>query len=357
MKGAPSKSSAPVRRAVEKMRAYHPPLEGRTDKLRLDFNENPIGCSPRVRRALAKLSAETICSYPEQETLRRKAARHFGVATEELLLTNGTDEALSLVVNAFVESRDTVLLVEPTYAMYRFYSELAGARVVAPRYDESMRFPWEAVRKTLSRGPRVFFLANPNSPTGNLLSLRELSRILAAAKPTTMVVIDEAYFEFSGVTVIPWIRRYRNLIVTRTFSKTAGLAGLRLGCLFVNRETAAIMRKAQSPYPVNVAALAAGAAAIDDRKFIARTVREVQAGRRELERGLARLGVRWFPSGGNFLLVYFGERGKAIVAALARKGILLRDRSSDFAAAGYVRITLGTRPQARRLVAELGRML
>jgi histidinol-phosphate aminotransferase len=321
MKSAPTKNSAPVRRAVEKMRAYHPPLEGRTDKLRLDFNENPIGCSPKVRRALAKLSAATISSYPEQETVRRKAARHFSVASEELLLTNGTDEALSLVVNTFVGARDTVLLVEPTYAMYRFYSELAGAHIEAPRYDESMNFPWDSVLTGLARGPRVFFLANPNSPTGNLLSLRELARILAAAKRTT-VVIDEAYFEFSGVTVIPWIRRHQNLIVTRTFSKTAGLAGLRLGCLFVNRDTAAIMRKAQSPYPVNVAALAAGEAALEDRKFIARTVREVRAGRRDLERGLARLGVRWFPSGGNFLLVYFGERYKAIVARLTGKGIL-----------------------------------
>jgi histidinol-phosphate aminotransferase len=170
-------------------------------------------------------------------------------------------------------------------------------------------------------------------------------------------VIDEAYFEFSGVTVIPWIRRHRNLIVTRTFSKTAGLAGLRLGCLFVNRETAAVMRKAQSPYPVNIAALAAGEAAIDDRKFIARTVREVRAGRRELERGLAQLGVQWFPSGGNFLLVRFGKRAKEIVAGLARKGILLRDRSSDFGGEGYVRITLGTLAQTRLLLAELGRML
>src|SRR5262249_25033653 len=150
-----------------------------------------------------------------------------------------------------------VLLVEPTYAMYRFYSELAGARIEAPRYDESMNFPWRAVLQALRGGPRVFFLANPNSPTGNLLSRREIARLLAAAK-RSMVVIDEAYFEFSGVTVIPWIRRYSNLIGTRTFSKTAGLAGLRLGCLFVNRATAVIMRKAQSPYPVNVAALVAG---------------------------------------------------------------------------------------------------
>jgi histidinol-phosphate aminotransferase len=346
-----------VRRAVEKMRAYHPPLEGRTEKLRLDFNENPIGCSPKVLAALAKVSAATICSYPEQETLRRKAARHFGVRPDELLLTNGTDEALSLVVNTFVEAGRTVLLVEPTYAMYRFYSELAGARIEAPRYDASMQFPWSEVRKALKRGPSVFFIANPNSPTGNLLSLRELSRLLAAARRTTMVVIDEAYFEFSGVTVIPWIRRYPNLIVTRTFSKTTGLAGLRLGCLFVNRDTATIMRKAQSPYPVNVAALAAGAAALDDRKFVARTVREVRAGRKELERGLTRLGVKWFPSGGNFLLVYFGERAGRIVANLARKGILVRDRSSDFEGEGYVRITLGTQEQTRRLVGELGRML
>ena len=170
------KSPIRVRPAVERMRPYHPPLEGRTDKLRLDFNENPIGCSPAVRRALAKLSAAAIASYPEQETVRRKAARHFGVRPEELLLTNGTDEALSLVVSTFVEPRDTVLLVEPTYAMYRFYSELAGARIVAARYDSEMCFTWNNVMAELGKGPRVFFLPNPNSPTGNLLSTRELDR-------------------------------------------------------------------------------------------------------------------------------------------------------------------------------------
>jgi len=345
-----------VRRAVERMRPYHPPLEGRTNKLRLDFNENPIGCSPAVRRALAKLSAASISAYPEQETVRRKAARHFGVRPEELLLTNGTDEALSLVVNTFVESGDRVLFVEPTYAMYRFYSELAGARIVAPRYDAEMRFPSDDVIAALRAGPRVFFLPNPNSPTGNLLSHAELRRILKAATQT-IVVIDEAYFEFSGVTVIPWIRRYKNLIVTRTFSKTTGMAGLRLGCIFVNPELAATMRKAQSPYPVNVAALAAAQAAMRDRGFVARTVREVKRGKAELERGLARLGVKTVPSAGNFLLVYFGARAKQIVAALERRGILIRDRSSDFGGEGYVRITLGTLAQTRRLLRELESIL
>lgn len=349
-------TAIPVRKSVQQMRPYHPPLEGRTDKLRLDFNENPIGCSPAVRRALAKLSAASISAYPEQETVRKQAARHFRVRPDELLLTNGTDEALSLVVSTFVESADRVLLVEPTYAMYRFYSELAGARIVALRYDADMRFPLESVFEELSESPRVFFLPNPNSPTGNLLRTRDLRRVLRAAG-RTMVVIDEAYFEFSGVTVIPWIRRHKNLIVTRTFSKTCGLAGLRLGCLFTNRELATQMRKAQSPYPVNVAALAAAQAAMRDRAFIAQTVREVIRARKELQNGLTRLGVRCFPSSGNFMLAYFGDRAKPVVAGLERKGILVRDRSSDFNGEGYVRITLGTLAQTRRLLRELKAIL
>ncbi|HWF39770.1 MAG TPA: aminotransferase class I/II-fold pyridoxal phosphate-dependent enzyme [Candidatus Acidoferrales bacterium] len=412
------KPPVPIRAAVEKMRAYNPPLEGRTKKIRLDFNENPIGCSPKVRQALAKLSAAEICSYPEQETVRRQMAKHFGVRPDELLLTNGTDEALHVIVSTFVEPDDSVLIVEPTYAMYRFYSELAGARVLAPRYDAGMEFPWDEVRSILgaaspmergsavrsgglqpaiastataaapeqsllggrsfssdnktcakrntARGevsasnqvppPRVFFLPNPNSPTGNLLSPTEIGHILDMANQT-MVVIDEAYFEFSGVTVIPWIRRLDNLIVTRTFSKTAGLAGLRLGCIFVNRDLAAGMRKSQSPYPVNCAALVAAEAAMRDRAFIARTVREVKAGRAQLEKGLARLGIRYFPSGGNFILVYFGDRAKKIVSALDRKGILLRDRSSDFSGEGYVRITIGTPAQIARLLRFLEALL
>jgi histidinol-phosphate aminotransferase len=258
------------------------------------------------------------------------------------------------VVNSFVDSGDRVLVVEPTYAMYRFYGERAGAQIVAPRYDAAMCFPWNKVLAALRAGPRVFFLPNPNSPTGNLLSLRHLRRILEAANQT-MVVIDEAYFEFSGVTAIPWIGRHKNLIVTRTFSKTAGLAGLRLGCIFVHRQMAAAMRKAQSPYPVNAAALAAAEAAMRDRAFIARTVRQVRRGRREIERGLTRLGIRYFPSGGNFVLVDFGEsaRARKIVGALNRKGTLVRDRSSDFGGEGYVRVTVGTFDQMRRLLREL----
>jgi len=350
------KPKIPVRRAVARMRPYNPPLEGRGDKLRLDFNENPLGCSPAVRRALRELSVAEVSMYPEQESVRSKLAGFIGAHREELLLTNGTDEALKLLVDTFIDPGSGVLIVEPTFAMYRFYSELAGARVQALRYDDALQYPMKDALAALHKAPRLFFLANPDSPTGNLLSPRELMTILKASK-RTMVVVDEAYFEFSGMTVLPWIRRHSNLIVTRTFSKAAGLAGLRIGCIFADREIAAQIRKAQSPYPVNVAALAAALAAMRDRGFIARTLRETRLGRRALEQGLKRLGVRFFPSAGNFILVDFGKRAKEIVSALNRGGILLRNRSSDFGGKGYVRITLGTLSQTRHLLRRLEEIL
>ena len=254
----------PVRKAVARMRPYHPPLEDRDGKLRLDFNENTLGCSPKARAAIRNLSSAAVSMYPEQDTVRRELARFFGVRNDELLLTNGTDEALHLIVDTFLEPDDIVLLVEPTFAMYRFYSELAGARIQALRYDAAMQFPMKALLAALRKPPRIFFLANPNNPTGSVLRPAELRRILKAAT-RTLVVVDEAYFEYSGITILPWIRRNNNLVVTRTFSKAAGLAGLRLGCIFAHRSITEYCRKAQSPYPVGVAALAAARATVRDQ--------------------------------------------------------------------------------------------
>jgi histidinol-phosphate aminotransferase len=350
------KPPIPVRKAVARMRPYHPPLEGRDGKLRLDFNENIIGCSPQARKAIRNLTSAAVSMYPEQESVRRELARFFSVQNEELLLTNGTDEALHLIVTTFVEPDDAILLVEPTFAMYRFYSELAGARIQALRYDAAMQFPMKALLAALRKRPRIFFLANPNNPTGNVLQPAELRRILKAATKT-LVVVDEAYFEFSGITILPWIRRHNNLAVTRTFSKAAGMAGLRLGCIFANRSIAEHFRKAQSPYPVNVAAMAAALATVRDQSFLRTTLREFRRSRKELERGLTKLGIPYFPSAANFVLLFLGERAKEIVASLARQGTLIRDRSSDFGRAGYVRITLGTLSQTRRVLRQLKEIL
>jgi histidinol-phosphate aminotransferase len=349
------KTGIPLRRALARMARHGFPSEEPGGRLRLDLNENLAGCSPAVRRALARLGRQEIARYPGYEAARRRLARYFGVRPEELLLANGTDDALRLPFDAFAERGSTVLLVEPTFAMYRFWAGLAETRVVRLRYGRKMEFPMAAALRALRAGPRLFFLANPNNPTGTLLGRREIGKLLRAARRTVMVV-DEAYFDFSRVTVIDRIRRYRNLLVMRTFSKAPGLAALRLGCVFAHRETAQALHRAQPPFPVNLAALAAAEAAVNDARHFRRYAREVAAAKQALYCALARLGVPAFPSGGNFVLADFGARAGTILRALRRRGIFLRDRRSDFPGAGCVRITVGTRAQTREFIRALERL-
>lgn len=350
------KLPVPVRRTVEKMPVYQAPAEGRLQKLRLDFNENTVGCSPAVQRAVSKLSAAELAMYPEYQAPTRALAKFFRVRPAELLLTNGADDALRVIFDTFVDPGDTVLLVEPTFGMYRFYATLAGAKIQSVHYDAEMRFPLEQLLAAIRRRPRLLVLANPNNPTGTLLDAAALQKIIAAAKKT-LVVVDEAYNEFSGGSVLPRIARHGNLAVVRTFSKAAGLAGLRLGCLFAHRDVMARMLRVASPYPVNSAVLAAAVAAARDSRSIARYAGEVRLARAEFEEAMAQLQIRTFPSVTNFLIADFGVDGKRLVRELERKKILLRDRSEDFGREGYVRITIGTREQMRRVAAAIRRAL
>jgi histidinol-phosphate aminotransferase len=349
----------PVRRAVLAMAPYGAPEEGRARKLRLDFNENVVGCSPAVLRALSRMTAEQMAIYPEYQATTRRLARFFRVRPEEIHLTNGIDDALHLIADTFIEDGDSVLVAEPTFDMYRFFSELAGARVTALRYDDEMKFPVADVLREL-RGsspsiPRVLFIANPNNPTGTLVQPEDLRRILRAAS-RTLVLVDEAYFDFSGLTILSWIRQHSNLLVARTFSKAAGLAALRLGCLFARPEILSVMRRACTPYPVNTAALVAAEASIRDARFLRNYTREVLQSRALLEEGLTRLRARVYPSAANFVLVDFGPGAHRLVRALERKGILVRERK-DFPREGFVRITAGTRADTRRLLRAIEEIL
>jgi histidinol-phosphate aminotransferase len=349
----------PVRKAVLGLAPYNAPKEGRAKKLRLDFNENTVGCSPAVLRALSRMTAEEMAIYPEYQETTKRLARFFGVRPAEMHLTNGIDDALHLIADTFLDGRASVLVIEPTFDMYRFFAELAGARVVALRYDGEMRFPVDAVIRELkmpaNRCPRILYIANPNNPTGTLVQREELRRILRAAAHT-LVLVDEAYFDFSGLTILSWIRRYSNLLVARTFSKSAGLAALRVGCLFGKSDILAAMRRACTPYPVNSAALVAADAAVRDPRFLARYTREVLQSRAMLEKGLVRLGARIYPSSANFVLADFGPAAPGLVRALERKGILVRARR-DFPRLGFVRISAGTRADTRKLLRTMERIL
>lgn len=345
------KVKLPVRRAILERKTYEPPAEGREGKIRLDFNENTAGCSPAVLRALARLTPKQIAMYPEVLKSTAKLARYFGAATEELLLTNGGDDALRVFFDAFVDAGSHVLICEPTFPMYRYYAEIYDARIDVCRYDAQMKFPLKDALGKLKRAPRVFFLANPNNPTGTLVPLPELKRLLDAA-PRTAVVFDEAYAEFSGLTTIPWIRKYPNLFVARTFSKAAGLAGLRLGAVIARRDSLNLVRRAMPPYPINLAALVSAVAATKDKETIRGFVRDVLKIRRWFANELNKLDVFTYPSAGNFLLAYFGPGGPDFFAKLEKKGILLRERTKAIGP-GYVRIGIGTCEEMETLLREI----
>jgi histidinol-phosphate aminotransferase len=338
------------RKAVRDMAPYSPPTGGRGDKLRLDFNENTVGCSPRVIEALQKVTASQLTMYPEYSDAIEQIAAFFEVSPEEFTLTNGTDEAIQLVVNTFVNPQDDVLMMRPSYAMYRFYAELADTNVREIEYDEDFRFPTARFVGEIREDTRAIFLANPNNPTGSAIGIEGIKSILKAA-PSAAVLIDEAYFEFFGVSVLGWIREYPNLFVSRTFSKAYGMAALRCGCLFSSAQNIAWIRKAQSPYSVNTPAVMAACAAVADVEYRQKYVSEVLEARELAWNGLQRLGIRGFPAFGNFILFNVGDRAIEIRDALRNRGVLIRDRSYEVP--GCVRVTIGTREQVNRFLKEL----
>jgi histidinol-phosphate aminotransferase len=344
----------PVRKAILDRRTYEAPAEGREGKVRLDFNENTSGCSAAVLRAIGKMSPRQIAMYPEYEQSTARLARHFGVRPSELLLTNGGDDALRVFFDTFVDPGSSILICEPTFPMYRYYAEIAGARVEALRYGPGMEFPMSSILGALRKKPRVLFIANPNNPTGTLLQIAEIKKILQAAT-NTVVVIDEAYAEFSGVTLVSYIGKHPNLFIARTFSKAAGLAALRLGAVIACTESLSYLRRAMPPFPVNLAALVAAQAAVRDGATTRTYVREILRIREWFEKELHALGVKTFSSAGNFLLANFGPGGPRLFQRLDREGILLRERTKDLGP-GFVRITIGAQAEMELLLKKIKRL-
>jgi histidinol-phosphate aminotransferase len=334
------------------MAPYSPPTSGRLGKLRLDFNENTVGCSPRVLEHLRKtLTPEMLSVYPEYSEARPALAAFFGVREENLTLTNGTDEAIQVLVNTYVDNGDEVLVLQPAYAMYRFYAEAAGARVVEIEYRRAgLEFPLEELLKAITPRTRAILIANPNNPTGTGASLLGIERILKRARRCA-VLIDEAYYEFSGVTALGLIDTHPNLFVSRTFSKLYGMAAMRLGVLFSHPANIAFVRKGQSPYSVNLLAALAAVEAIRDEKYVGNYVAEVLAARELLCVSLEKMGIPYVPSQANFVLFQAGARAIEIRDKLRARNVLVRDRSYEIP--GCVRVTVGTREQVRKFLAAL----
>jgi len=340
-----------ARRAVQEMHEYHPPLAGRTG-LRLDFNENTEGCSPLVLARIREITADDLARYPERAPVEGIAAAHLGLAAEQVLLTNGVDEGIHLLCEAYLEPQDECIVVTPTFSMYEIFAEATGAKVVRVQCGDDLRFPLEKVLAKITAATKLIAVASPNNPTGSVASREQL---LAIAKrgPGAALLVDEAYFDFHGETVMFDIGAQPNLFVARTFSKAYGLAGIRLGILAGPKEQMAMVRRVSSPYSVNAVALLALPVVLADSEYVANYVAQVKAGRVKLETQLHQAGIPWWPSEANFVLMRIGERHREFVAAMRQRGILVRDRSADAGCDGCVRITLGTSEQTETMLAAL----
>ena len=279
-------------------------------------------------------------------------AAHLAVEAGELLLTNGVDEAIHLVCETFLELGHEAVIVVPTFAMYEISAAATGARVIPVPAAENFRFPASDLLAHVTPRTRLIAVANPNNPTGAVADPADLLRVTQSA-PQAAILVDEAYFEFYGKTLVPKWRDLPNLFVARTFSKAYGMAGLRVGALMGNAEHIAHVRKVSSPYNVNGIALACLPAALADEDYVRDYVRQVRQGRNELEGVFRRWNIPYWPSEANFVLASFGKLSVPFIASMRARGILVRDRSRDHGCQGCVRITLGTREQTARLLTAL----
>ena len=297
------------RDAILQMPAFTRSAEGRRNKLRLDCNENTVGGPPHVLDFIKRyVTAADLSIFPEYGHALEDLARHFGVQLDQLTLTNGTSEAIQLVINTYVDPGDEVLILRPSYSRYTFFSQLAGANIHQIDYRPgNLAFPFEELLERITPSTRAVLLANPNNPTGTGADAAALIEILEKAS-NAAVLIDEAYYEFSGITLLPQLSNFANLFVTRTFSTIYGMAAMRCACLFSHTANMAHIRTAQSPYSVNSLAVMAARIAVEGQRFVEEYALEVLTARELLYVGLERLKIAYIESQANFVLLQLGDR-------------------------------------------------
>jgi histidinol-phosphate aminotransferase len=339
-----------ARPEVEALTPYVAPLEGRRSLLRLDFNESTGGPSPKVVDAIRALPPEAYAAYPEYAGLNETFARSLGVGAEHVEAFNGADAAIRAVFDAYGDKGGTFLTTVPTFGYYEPCAQQQGMVIDEVPFPLDLRYPLEAVRKRLEAGPRLFFVCNPNNPTGTLL---EPSTIVALAReaPGTLVVVDELYAAFTGQSVVPAALEIDNVVALQSLSKAAGLAALRLGFAIGRPSIIERLRRVTGPYDINMFAVVAGRAALDDPEHMRRYVEQVLTARAWTIEQLQRLGVRHFADGGNYMLVWPPGDLAAVVAALRTHGILVRSMARKPVIDGSFRLTIGLPEHMQRFIA------
>lgn len=333
--------------------------------IRLHYNENTAGCSPAALEALRSMSREDVGDYPDYEQITAHTARWLGISPEWVQLTNGLDEGLHAVAQHAAWHSDAAashsgpgeraqfILPEPTFEMFEEFADIVRAELTRIPPGPDFEFPLARVLEAVQPRTRAIYLVDPNNPTGLPLP-SGAAEAIASAAPQAIVFVDEAYADFSGRTMIgPSLDRYRNIVVGRTFAKGHGLAGLRVGALVAHPSTLDRVRQMLPPFNVNICAVRALGAALDDHAFLEWTVAQAAESRTLIEAMCGRQNLKYWPSAGNFVLVRIGDHAGAVAGALAARGILVRDKSAAPGCEGCLRITAGIVEHTTTMLAAL----
>ncbi len=359
--------------ALMQIRQLHPyspgkPVEelerelGITNAIKLASNENPLGYSTSVGETL-KQSGKHLELYPDANAyyLKQRLAQKLGVAENQLTIGNGSNDVLDLVARSFLDASAEAVYSEFSFMVYAMVTQACGAHAqVAAALPVDSPQPYghdlDAMMALVNDKTRLVFIANPNNPTGNWLLSDELKSFLDALPEHIAVVIDEAYFEYVDIAQYPnsmdWLERYPNLIVTRTFSKIHGLAGLRMGYAVSSPELCDLFNRVRQPFNGNAIALAAAQAALDDDAFVEQSRLANLDGLQQLQRGCEQRGLYSIPSAGNFLTVKFGENSAAIYQGLLERGVIVRPLA-NYGLPQFLRISVGTSAQIEQLFSAL----
>lgn len=359
--------------ALVQIRQLHPYLPGKpveelerelgiTSAIKLASNENPLGCSPRVRDVLARAS-EHLELYPDANAfyLKQKLAQKLGVEENQITIGNGSNDVLDLVARSFLNSETEAIYSKYAFMVYAMVTQACGARASianarAPDSNQPYGHDLDAMLALLGNDTRLIFIANPNNPTGTWLKRNELETFIEQVPDHIAIVVDEAYFEYVELEQYPnsieWLNRYPNLIVTRTFSKIYGIAGLRIGYSVSSPELCDLFNRVRQPFNGNTMALAAARAALDDDSFVDQSRRVNAQGLKLMQDWFDNRGIDYIPSIGNFISVGFGDSSDQVYQALLQRGVIVRP-IANYELPQYLRISVGTRSQLEQLFAAL----
>lgn len=328
----------------------------RTKYLRLDKNEDPAGLPETfIKTVFAGITPDNIASYPQVGLLYEKLSHYLSLPSDYILIANGSDAAIKNIFEVYIDPGDEIILPDPTYAMYEVYARLFQAKIQKVEYDANLSIDIDDIITKISDRTKLIAIANPNSPTGTIISQDEIERLVrCAGDRDILVLIDEAYYLFYPDTAIELIRKYPNAVVIRTFSKAFGLASLRLGYAVAQPEIIRHLNTFRPIYEANGLAIAFGCAALDNLSMVLPRVEAIVRGREYLCQEMARLGLKTFPSYTNFVHIEVGEhRARIIADYLFKAGILVKTGYSHPTLRQCIRVTTGPIDMMKVLVNKM----